>query len=452
MRLRSTKGAPFMVWPDMQGAPQWRMIDLQSYIDDGFSLNTLIYEAVMYKARASVAPPLRAYEGSADKPVILPESHPLAKLVSRPNPSQSWSAFQMRQNIFLNMAGEAITWFDRRNSSQGVPAAAYSLNPMRTYIVPKPGASGKASILGYLYVPLGKAISDGTPLLPQDISHVKLPNPADPLDGEGYGFSPMSPLARSADVDNMITKFLQVFFKNGAVPAGLLTFDVPMDDIAAARVKEQWREMYGGFENWGEVAVLDKVGKYQRVGMNFEELGFDGIDERNESRIVGPFGVPLILIGSRLGLLRSTYANFKEARQQFWEDTMLAEMGLFESSFKYYMQSDNGGFVAYDYSQVPALRKDTPMLVTAWSQLFDRGVPRAEAAITTGLTLPDLPDNHVSYMPMTMIPVGGAMTTTNTAAGQAGATNETRTGGKELLVLANELKLARETLEKEEKG
>lgn len=442
-----SKAAPFVVWPDYwKNNPQWRMIDLDAFISEGFNINTLIYSAVMYKARATSNVTLQAYEGESDQPELLDEGHPLAKLVSRPNPNQSWREFQMLQTIYLNVSGDAFTWFDRSKSVLGVPSAMYSLHPQRVFIIPE----SKGKIRGYLYVPEGRSKDDGIPLLPADVSHVKLPNPGDTLDGDGYGFSPIAPLAQSGDVDNMITAFLKIFFERGAVPAGLLKFEKMLNDDVVARIKERWRDMYGGTENWSDLAVLDQGGQYERLGMNFDELGFDSLDERNESRILSPFGVPPILIGSRLGLLRSTYANYKEARQAFWEDTMLPEMWLHEDDYKYYMQSDDGGWVAFDFSDVPALRKDVALLVTAWSVLVDRGVPKNVASEVVGLDLPKLPDGEVIYMPLNLVPMGASTTQiTSGAEAQPEATEDTR---QMSLALVRELKRANDLLETANNG
>ena len=270
---------------------------------------------------------------------------------------------------------------------------------------------------------------------------------ADPLDGEGFGLSPFSALAQSGDVDNMITKFLQLFFQGGAIPAGLLSFEGALDDATVAGIRERWQEIYGGYENWKEVGVLDSGGKYERVGMNFEELGFASIDERNESRILGPFGVPPILIGSRLGLMRSTYANYKEAREACWEDTILPEMMLMQDDLQHYLHSDDGGYVEYNIMKAPALRKDMDKVVMAWRGLVEYGVPKNQAASLTGLELGQLPDGEVSYMPLNMAPIGQADEEEQTTE----ITENTENTEKNKMVLGEltkELKRANDLLEK----
>ena len=421
---RKQTAIPFM-WPSWrEGIPQWQIVDLQSYIDEGFNLNTLIYSAIMYKYRAIGIAKLRAYSGDPDNPDLLPPDHPLSKLVARPNPSMSWREYQGLQDVYLNLSGNAYGLLKRPRRG-GLPDAMYPMRSDRVYIIPS-----DRGVKGYLYVPEGKGLQEGTPILPEDVSHVKLPNPGDPLEGMGYGLSPVSPMAQSADVDNMVTKFIKLFFEKGAVNSGLLKFDKPLDDDTVAGVKERWMEMYGSYENWTEIGVLDQGGDYQRIGMNFEEMSFETQDERNESRILGPFGVPPQLVSSRLGMKHSTYANWEEARRAFWEDTMTMEIGLFEDDYQYYLQSEDGGFVAFDLSEVPALRRNIPALVDAWVKLVSTGVPKNQAAQLLGLEVGDLPDGDVAYMPLNLIPVGSsALEAPETNVGAAEAEEDTREGG-----------------------
>jgi HK97 family phage portal protein len=378
------KEAPF-IWPDFRnGKPEWQLVDLQSYINEGFNLNSLIYSAIMYKVRAASLAPLRAYTGDFDNPELLPMRHDLAKLIYRPNPNQSWVEFQSLNIVYENIAGNCYIFLDRARKDM-LPQAMYSLRPDRVYIVPEKKGN-KSGLKGYLYVPEGERLQDGLPILPQDMIHIKLPNPSDPLEGLGYGLSPISSIARSADVDNSITHFLNLFFKQGAMVTGILKFNVPLEDSVIKRIRARWKEVYGGYQNW-DIGVLDNAGDYEKIGLTFDEMGFSDLDARNESRISGPFGVPLILIGAKLGIEHGTYSNFEEARKQFWEDTLVPENKLFLSDYQYYLQTEDGGFVDYDYSEVPALQKDITNQVAAWKELVDRGVNREDAAETVGLRL-----------------------------------------------------------------
>lgn len=417
---RQTKAAPFF-WPQYRdGVPQWHIVSYEAYVNEGFNLNSLIYSAIMYKVRAASSAPLRALMGDVDSPERVQLSEPLAQLVARPNNHQSFVEFHSQNIVYINISGNCYILLDRPEEG-GVPEAMYSLRPDRVFVVPGV-IDGRHTILGYLYVPEGRAawvrwpevqrreaIDSGhaVAMSPENMIHVKFPNPMDPLEGMGEGLSPISPLAQSADVDNAVTHFLKLFFDQGSVLPGVLKFDAKLDDEAIATIKENWMDMYGSYENWVDVGVLGSGGEYQRIGLNFEEMSFQGIDERNESRILAPFGVPGVLLGTRLGLNRGIRSNARELRRQFWEDTLIPENRLFEVDFQFYLR-DEDQFVAFDYSNVPALQQDIPKLAEAAFRMWSMGTPANQAFQATGLgrLVGDVPGGDVGYISQGLLPSG----------------------------------------------
>lgn len=397
-------------WPSLGALqPQWHLIDYTTYVEEGVNLNAVIYAAIRYKWTAVAAAPLRAYTGDVDHPEPLDADHPLAKLVERPNPYQDWRTLQSQADASLNIAGNAYFWLKRPGKQgEGLPESISCPRPDQVYILPdRKTKDGRPGLLGYLYVPEGGSpYYDGIPILPKDMMHVKLFNPLDPLNGLGEGMSPLSPAAYSIDVDNSVTRFLKLFFERGGVPPYWFTFDMPVSDTTLAELREEIQEMYGGDENWTKPGVLGSGGDVKRVGLTFQEMGFGEIDERNESRVLGPLGVPPILIGTRTGLQRSTFSNYGEARRAFWEDTMKPELSLFGAEYRYYLRDEDGAFVAFDYSGVPALQKDVPKLTEAAHRLWQMGVPANQAFETVGLRVEDVPGGDVGYVPLGVIPSG----------------------------------------------
>ena len=403
---KARAGSTIFLWPEYRkGRPyQWHSGSFRNYSEEGFNLNSLIYSALMYKARAQMSAPLRAYTGDPESPERLPQDHLLSKLVERPNESQSWSEFQAQNQIYLNLSGNCYVLKVPSKEYDWPPERLVSLRPDCVYHVPNPRNSSQ--MMGFLYRAEGKSIEEATPILWQDMIHVKLPNPLDPFEGMGPGLSPMSAIAYSADVDNAVTKFLKAFFDRGTIVAGILKFDTPLDADTVQAIKTRWQEQYGGYENWAGVGVLDQGGEYQRIAMTFEEMGFGVIDERSEHRILGPFGVPGILINTRSGWGKSTYANYETAKRQFWEDTFQPELMMFGDEYRYHLRGKGGEFVAFDLSGVEELKRELPPLISAWTQLVDRGIPKNVAAEIVGVALPELPDGDVIYMSPTMMPVG----------------------------------------------
>jgi len=436
-----------LVWPNVsKDQPVWRMTDFASYVGDGFNINSLIYSAIMYKVRAKWSAPLRAYTGTRDQPELADPSNSLAQLIARPNPYQSQADFEAALTAFVNIAGDAYALMHRTRTDE-LPEAMYTPRPDRIRIVVS--KSDKRRVVGYLYVPEGTSSAQGTPILPQDLMHIKFPNPLDPLDGLGYGLSPMSAIAQSANVDNDITTFLKDFFDKGAMLPGLLKFSTEIDDRVLAQVKRRWMEMYGGSENWTDIGVLDSGGDYQRLGLSFDEMGFESLDERNESRILSPFGVPPILIGTRIGLMRSTYSNYEQARQAFWEDTFVPELDLFGQEWGYHLHTPDGTFVQYDLSRVPALQAVMLSKVDAAKTLWSMGVPSNQALDTVGLRVGDIPGGDIGRVPLNLVPTGASVVTAVTEPGQdeasaIDAVTDERDGEKFWLERAKQVQLTKQ--------
>lgn len=404
-----SKRMPF-IWPSYRtGAPMWHLVDFENYAQDGFERNALIYSAIMYKARSFTIAPLRAYKGTPTDSEELAPDAPLAKLCNRPNPFMGWGEFAILCSVYFNLAGNCYIYVDRTRAAAngGVPTALWPMRPDRISIVPKRTGGRTTDVIGYIYIPESGDLHEGIPFLPADMMHVKLPNPLDPLDGLGEGLSPIAPMAQSGDVDNAITRYLKLFFERGAMPSGMMSYDMPLQPEDVARIKERWVEVYGGVDNWTDLLVADNAGKYQRLSMSFNEMGFEGLDNRNEARIMAPFGVPPILIGTKLGLTSATYSNYELARRAFWEDTMLPEIGLFETEFRYYLQSDAGEFVAFDYSEVPGLKQDATQTAGIAQMAFQAGaITRNEYRLQIGMDRVDDGDVYLLNPMLQTVPVG----------------------------------------------
>lgn len=389
-------------FPDwLRTRARWNIEKFPDFVEEGYRQNPLIYAPIRYKARALASVPLVAATGDPDNPEWLPAVHPLSRMCKKPNPFQTWRAFNEQRKTYLELAGNAYVYASRERG--GAVKALYNLRPDRVRILPD-----AVGIKGYYYMPPGQEATDGIPLLPEDVAHTKYPNPLDELEGMGYGLPPILSISRDADTDNSITAFIKLVFERGAMPMGLLRFETTLTDGEADNAKRRFMDKYGGSERWIEPVVMDQGGGYERIGMTFDELGFDVLDARNEARILMAFGVPPILLGTRYGLAHGTYSNYNEARTQFWQDVLVPELRMFEEDDQRLLQGDDGAFVLYDLSVVPALQADTKALVESAERLVKMGVPVNIALPAVGLTIKDVPGGDVGYIPNTWKPLVGA--------------------------------------------
>lgn len=364
--VRDEKGLYAIAIPTWQeGKPVYSGVNFENMVRQGFRKNELIFSCISKTANTASQVNLRVYSEDADDPL---DDHPLHKLLQRPNPYMSEYDFWVSVIIYIRLAGKAA--YEIEFSNKGDPIHLWPLRPDWLKTIP----SSQNFISGYSYeVPgLDPALLDP--------HQVVVFNDWDPLNQyQGYPRSAVA--SRVGDIDNSTTDFIQLFFQHGAAPSGLLTTVQKLNDAQVSEIRRRWRERYGGMNQWTDPAVLDKDAKYQQMGLTFTEMGFDTLDARNEGRICMVMDVPPILVGAKIGLDRSTYSNYKEARIAWWQDSLLPLYASFldvvENQLMPHFPDPVGAYPDWDVSRVPALQEER-------NARWDRAV---KALASGGITL-----------------------------------------------------------------
>lgn len=392
-------------WTNSQTVnPSWQLLDYETYVKEGYSMNALVNIAVNYKIQSLALVPMRAYEGDIDSPELLPPDNPLAMLAARPNPFMSWYEFISLCDAYLNLHGNSYVYLmpnvDKKST---LPSALYPLRPDRVYV--KAFNKGIHGEVMYLYVPEGRTIETGIPLTRDDIIHVKDVNPYDTYEGMGLGISRLQSLARDVDMDNMLTQFLFTFLSHqGIMPGGIIELPFKADEDDIVMMRRQFLDSEGGYSNWGKPLVLDENARYTHNPLTLENLNVDALDIRQIKRVMAVFGVPAKLIG--LDDESSTFNNVAEAREEFWTRTMLSELKLFEDEFKYRLREEGQEWlVQFDTSDVPALQTNLIEASDIYAQLVEHGVPPNEAAKRAKLDIPLIEGGDIPYIMSSLIPL-----------------------------------------------
>jgi HK97 family phage portal protein len=113
-----------------------------------------------------------------------------------------------------------------------------------------------------------------------------------------------------------------LLLQNRAVPGVVITTQQKIDEDTATRMTAAWKRKFGG-DRRGEPAVLQRGMDVKVLGLDLAKLEFPDLRTISESRICMAFQVPPILVGAKVGLDRSTFANYGEARRSFWEETLM---------------------------------------------------------------------------------------------------------------------------------
>ncbi len=341
------------------GQPIWSGTNFRELATFGFSKNELIFACIQASALTASTVSLKVHRANDDAPV---EDHPLARLIRNPNPFMTEFDLWAALIIYLKLAGRA--YFEKERSEGGKVVALWPLRPDWVH----PIASSEKGIGGYQFAP------PGVPpvVLPaEDVLDFKLWDPLNMI----MGHSPTAVAARVGDVDNAVTDFIKLFIEKGGIPPGIIKTTQSLTDADVADIRERWAERYGGWKKWTVPAVLDKDAEYKRTGLTFDEMGFDTLDARNEVRICMVLQVPPIIVGAKIGLERSTYANYGEARKAWWEDFLTPQYKLIMNEIQNDLVSefDEALTVKWDFSEVPAFQEDANLRWTRATTAFQAG-------------------------------------------------------------------------------
>lgn len=342
-QLERTAASLIETWRTNQ--PVYTPLKFENLVRHGWRKNELIFACVSKTANTAAQVGMQVFPIGGDVPI---KDHPLKKLLQKPNRYMTEFDFWASIIIYHKLFGRC--YFEKQRDGAGNVIALWPLRPDWVYIIPK----SAIEIDYYQYKPDG--VTEPARLEVENVLDLKM---WDPL-GMYETWSPVAVAARIGDVDNATTDFLKMFFQKGGAPPGLLKTMQKLSEAQVEIIRQRWTNRYGGYENWQAPAVLDSDASYQRVGLTFREMGFEQLDARNEARICMVIDIPPILVGAKVGLDRSTYSNYREARASWWEDTLVPMYVNLNDGIQNQLVPDFGGNVEvrWNFSGVPALQEE----------------------------------------------------------------------------------------------
>ena len=232
----------------------------------------------------------------------------------------------------------------------GNPKNLYLLRPDRMTIVP--GNNGFPLAYQYQIADTKKLFEVNQETGECDILHIKLFNPLD----DWYGMSPIEAAMGSINQHNWIAQQNSAFLQNGGRPSGALMYKSSIDPQKRDALKDDLRNLYEGGRNAGKILLLEGNFEWKEMGLSPKDLDFISGKELAAKEIALAFGVPSILIGS---MTSATFANYKEARYNFWEETLIPLLNIVAGEFSNWFRGlfDTNLRLWYDLDSIPALTK-----------------------------------------------------------------------------------------------
>jgi HK97 family phage portal protein len=390
---KSAIGATINTWE--AGIPQQSKESFYRYAMDAYSGNEVAYACIEERCTSAAEPRLVAVRKSAKGEPEQIKDHPVLELFEA-NPFIDSYTLLASWIMYHDIGGNGF--IEKVRSGAGKVVELWPLRPDRMWVIPD--ANPNIHLRGWEY----KLGADTTFLSSRDVIHWKSRNPLD----DWYGLPLFRPAAMRIDSANAMRAFTHAFFRNAGVPAGLLTFEKQVGQAEAQMVRDRFRNDYGGGNAHG-VMVLGGVGggnnvTYTAMGLPLGERGLvmPELDEIIDAKTAMVSGVPLELIGARLGMIHGNRSTTKEARASFWDETLAPLYREMAAVLTLGLKDEYGDFdyLEFDLSTVKALQEDESAKVTRSVQKLHAGIAsvqevRAELGYEAGydpgaiLVMPD---------------------------------------------------------------
>lgn len=205
-----------------------------------------------------------------------------------------------------------------------------------------------------------------------EVVHISMPNPMHTF----YGLSPVKPIEKKILLNYYYENYLKQFFKEGAIPSGVLSTEQIMNEEAIKRSKFLWKQAHEGNK---DIAVLAQGVTYQQVSPPIDSIVVDTLWKMPREAILAAFGVPPAMAGI------FEYANYANADAQvkfFWQNCIMPMQRLIAGALniQYVPRFGQNIRVRFDTSGVKALQEDDAIKSTKLTKYVAGGIMTANEA------------------------------------------------------------------------
>lgn len=207
----------------------------------------------------------------------------LVELFAHPNRQQDYTELMELSVIDLLLAGEFF-WYKNQQNPLGQPKELWRIPPAQVEVEP-----GRVSPKGYVYHPPG---DEEIHWQPDQVVHVKLPNPHDPW----RGLSMIAGNPNLFDTALALDDSVRDYYERGTRLTGVVESERPISDSGWEKMKRQFTNMYSGRGRSWQVAWLQRA-KFTPLSANAAEAQFGEAANHVRDRIAALFGIPTPMLG-----------------------------------------------------------------------------------------------------------------------------------------------------------
>src|ERR1041384_7545382 len=242
----------------VRGTPR----DYAGLAREGYLANAIVHRSVRLIAENAAACQYLVFEGAAER-----DGHPLAQLLTRPNPRQDGAALFETLYAHLLLAGNG--YLEQVSLDERV-RELYALRPDRIKVVP--GSDGWAEAYEYTVGSRSLRFDQHLSAVPP-ILHLTLFHPLD----DHYGLAPLEAAAIAVDTHNAAARWNKALLDNAARPSGALVFSADTNVLSGqqfARLKRELDDPYPGPANAARPMLLEGGLDWKAMSLTPKDMDF----------------------------------------------------------------------------------------------------------------------------------------------------------------------------------
>lgn len=226
-------------------------------------------------------------------------------------------------------------------------------------------------------------------------------------EGDGYeGYSVVRLMANTLGLALSAQNLAKTFFSRGAMPGGVLETDEVLDETARKNLRDSWQTLYGGPDNAGKTAILEKGLKYKAMTLPFKDVQLLEIRKFQKEEIASWFRMPLNklqVVGAAKG-----WATLDATETDYVKSCLLPQFVRFEQEIKRQLMGNEGEYKnAYAHFELKGiLRGAMSERMAFYKELFFMGaITPNEIRKLEDMDAIDAPGMDKTYVQGAMVPL-----------------------------------------------
>ena len=146
------------------------------------------------------------------------------------------------------------------------------------------------------------------------------------------GITPITYLKSLIQNASSGTDYINKFYQNGMQTKGIIQYVGDLDKKAEETFRAKFEQMSNGLKNAHRVSLLPLGYQFQPISLSMADAQFLENNELTIRQIAAVFGIKMHQLND---LDRATHTNIEEQQRQFYVDTLMANLTMYEQEMTY---------------------------------------------------------------------------------------------------------------------